>query len=92
MNAFEVFLVFDFLLICLSVKTLIIHVQAIVSFTPSLKHQVILVRKDMDVNAHWRLNNAIVRHQYCTGTALLLIFYISVTVGYSIMSTTQLVP
>ena len=27
MNAFEVFLVFDFLLICLSVKTLIIHVR-----------------------------------------------------------------
>ena len=55
MNAFEVFLVFDFLLICLSVQTL-------VSFKPSLKYQVLLVRKDMDVNEHWRFNNAIVRH------------------------------
>ena len=67
MNAFEVFLVFDFLLNCFSVKTLIIHVAcADVSFTPSLKHHVLLVRKDMDVNEHWKLNNAIVKHKYCT--------------------------
>ena len=44
-----------------------LYMCADVSFKPSLKYQVLLVRKDMDVNEHWRFNNAIVRHQYCTG-------------------------